>query len=263
MIPRIGMLLMLGFALAFLPAGSPVRAQSIDDIVAKNKIVVGVINDLPPFGFVNKSGELDGYEAAVARLMAKHLGVVVELVAVSGPNRIPYLLSGKIDAVVATLAVTPARAKQVMYSIAYGDQEISLYASKSTKIDTPDDVRGLKIAVTRGNVEEQLVKTKLPSAQALLFDDDASTHQALLSHQADAVLTNAVTFRTLTKGAAADFERKLVLNRDIQGIAVRRGSFDLLQWINTFVAAAKLNGELDALHRQYFAAPLPPDLPTF
>ncbi len=37
------------------------------------------------------------------KLMAKYLGVDCELVAVTGPNRIPYLLTGKVDALVSHL----------------------------------------------------------------------------------------------------------------------------------------------------------------
>ena len=86
--------------------------QTIDDILSKKKIQVGILVDLPPFGVVNAKNEYEGYDVDVAKLMAKYLGVDCELVAVTGPNRIPYLLTGKVDVLVATFGSRPsARAR--------------------------------------------------------------------------------------------------------------------------------------------------------
>ena len=46
------------------------------------------------------------------------------------------------------------------------------------------------------------------------------------------------------------------------GIGVRRGSTDLLQWLNTFVYAIKNNGELDAISLKWRELPLG-TLPVF
>ena len=45
-------------------------------------------------------------------------------------------------------------------------------------------------------------------------------------------------------------------------MAVRRGDFELHQWLNNFIYYVKLNGELDAIARKWSGAPLPA-LPTF
>ena len=64
-------------------------AQSVDDVLSKKKVQVGILVDLPPFGVVNAKNEYEGYDVDLARLMAKYLGVECELVPVTGPNRIP------------------------------------------------------------------------------------------------------------------------------------------------------------------------------
>ena len=73
----------------------PAEAQTIDDVLGKKKVQVGILVDLPPFGVVNAKNEYEGYDVDVAKLMAKYLGVECELVPVTGPNRIPYLLTGR------------------------------------------------------------------------------------------------------------------------------------------------------------------------
>ena len=59
-------------------------AQSVDDVLSKKKVQVGILVDLPPFGVVNAKNEYEGYDVDVARLMAKYLGVECELVPVTG-----------------------------------------------------------------------------------------------------------------------------------------------------------------------------------
>ena len=90
--------------------------------------------DFPPFGITTADGKPDGYDADVAKLLAKHMGVPVEIVPVTGPNRIPYLLTNKVDLLVASLGITPARAEQVQFSEPYAAIEIGLVAPANTKI---------------------------------------------------------------------------------------------------------------------------------
>ena len=68
----------LTLALITLSA-APSFAQNIDDIVKKGKLTIGMLVDLPPFGLMT-DGKPDGYDADVAKLMAKYLGVDLEIV---------------------------------------------------------------------------------------------------------------------------------------------------------------------------------------
>ena len=83
----------LGLA-AVVPAWlTTAQAQSVDEIKKKGELTVGLLVDFPPYGTVNSSNEPDGYDADVARLLAKDWGVKLKLVPVTGPNRIPFLLT--------------------------------------------------------------------------------------------------------------------------------------------------------------------------
>ena len=53
---------------------APAEAQTVDGIVKKGKLTVGMLVDFPPFGITNAENKPDGYDADVARLMAKHMG---------------------------------------------------------------------------------------------------------------------------------------------------------------------------------------------
>ena len=76
-------------------------AQTIAEIKKKGEVTIGMLVDFPPYGTMNSSNQPDGYDADVARLLAKDLGVKLNLVPVTGPNRIPFLLTNKVDLLVA------------------------------------------------------------------------------------------------------------------------------------------------------------------
>jgi polar amino acid transport system substrate-binding protein len=94
-------------ALAIVAAGWPAVAQTVDEIIKRGKVIVGVNTTTPIFGLMGKDGEPEGYDPDVARLVGKYLGVPVEFVSVTGANRIPNLLSGRVDMVIALFGITP------------------------------------------------------------------------------------------------------------------------------------------------------------
>ena len=106
------------------------RPQSVAEIKKKGELTVGLLVDFPPYGTTNAQNQPDGYDADVAKLLAKDWGVKLKLVPVTGPNRIPFLLTNKVDLLVASLAITPERAKQVQFSKPYAAATIVLLGSK-------------------------------------------------------------------------------------------------------------------------------------
>ena len=83
-----------GVALGFFAIRN-CSAQTVDEIIKRGKVIIGVNTTTPIFGLMGKDGQPEGYDPDVARLVGKYLGVQVEFVSVTGANRIPLLLSGK------------------------------------------------------------------------------------------------------------------------------------------------------------------------
>ncbi len=244
--------------------GGRARAQTIDELLKRGTINIGVLVDLPPFGSLNDKQEPDGYDIEVAKLLAKYMGVKVNLVQLTAANRLPFLLTGKVDLIVATFGITPERAKQVLFSIPYSAIENTVYGPKTKPIAKVDDLKGLRIGVPRGGVQDVILSGQLGTAARMMrFDDSPSVFQAMLTGQVDAIAETGITFDAVMKAnPGAPIEKKFVLLRQPNGITMRSDQFNLLRWVNTFVYFTKNNGELDTLWRKWFNAPLP-ELPVF
>lgn len=233
-------------------------ANSLQDIKTRGTIKIGMLVDFPPYGLMNTKNEPDGYDADVAKLLAKNLGVKLDLVPVTGPNRIPYLLSGQVDLLVASLGITPARAKKVDFSDPYAAITIGVYGKDSVKASTPADLAGQAIAVARASTQDTAVTKVAPSGTDIRrFDSDSSALQALISGQVPLLGCSNVCYVTIQKLAPNKFSKKFELSSQVQGIATKPNQKELLAWVNQFIAKAKDDGELNKINEKWLGAPMP------
>ena len=104
----------------------------------------------------------------------------------------------------------------------------------------------------RGSPQDQTATKMAEGATIMRFDDDASAQQALMTGQADLLGGGILVPAALNKmRPGQDYESKIVLNDLYMSMAVRKGSSDLLQFLNTVIFLVKQSGELDALTRKY------------
>jgi len=123
--------------------------------------------------------------------------VDVDFIQVTGPQRIPTLLSGRADIAISSLSMTIDRAKVVMFASPHGALSIVIAAPASVDIKDAKGMSGKRIGITRATLEEATVpKIAPPDARIVLFDDIAATIQALLSGQVDAAGFSAFTSKS-------------------------------------------------------------------
>jgi len=84
------------------------QVETLQRILCNKKIVIGVRSDYKSMSVIN-GDEFVGYEADLAKLVAKRLGVQPNFVVVNPATRIEKLLNGEIDLVLATMSHTVAR----------------------------------------------------------------------------------------------------------------------------------------------------------
>jgi len=250
-------------AALLLIAAQAASAVTVDEIVKRGKLLVAIDTNNPPWGQMDASMQPEGIDVGVAKLMAKYMGVPLEIVPVTSQNRIPFIVTGKADVVLATLTITPQRALQIWYSIPYALQDSVIMTAADSPIKSFEDLNGKKVSVVRGAIKDALVAKHAPRAQMQRFDNDASTIQALVTGQVDATATGfLIPAQTTKANPGKTYVSRLKLGTQHIGIGMKRDSADLLQWTNTFIYHIRSNGELAELFKQYFGMTLP-DLPSF
>ena len=95
--------------LAWSGAAVAQGADKFQDILSKGVVRIGVPVDAPPFGSVNQQRQPEGFDIELAEMVAKALGAKLEMTQVTGANRIPYLLSDRVDIIMCTGRNQPIR----------------------------------------------------------------------------------------------------------------------------------------------------------
>lgn len=247
-------------ALATVAAMASAHADQLDDIKAAKKIRVAIDLGVPPYGMTDGQMKPIGSDVETARLLAKDLGVELEIVPTSAANRIPYLVTGRVDMMMGAFSIFPDRAKAIWFSSPYGSVTSVVLAPQATAIKSYADLSGKKVSVSRGTYTEQVLMAALPKeAQIVRFDDDPQAMAAMASGQVDAYGVGNVPGSQLIKRFPGKYEIKVSIPpRNWYSVGVRRGDADLLQWLNTFVFFHRENGDLKKIYEQVIGDTLPP-----
>ena len=144
-------------ALAALASGAA-WADRLQDIKQAGVLRVAAFDANPPFGFVDpKTRKIVGLDVDYAQEFVKRLGVKLQLVPTNPANRVPLLLAGKVDLVLANFTITEERAKQVGFSIPYFASGTQFIAPKGA-LTTPQQLSALRIGVDKGTTNEIVLR---------------------------------------------------------------------------------------------------------
>jgi polar amino acid transport system substrate-binding protein len=193
-----------------------------------------------------------------AQLIAKDLGVKLQIVPTTVANRVPYLATDRADIMLATFAITPDRAKSVWFSTPYGSTGSIIIAPKDTVIKSYADLSGKKIATTRGSASELALNSDAPKDTDILrFDDDSAATAALVSGQAAALTTTPGIAATIYKRFPdKNYELKYTIVKFWYAAGVARGASDLLQWLNTCLFFNIQNGNISKINEKWLGFPM-------
>lgn len=229
------------------------NAQSIEEIKAKGTFTFGIVEDQVPFGFINDKGENDGYDIELSRMMAKEMGVEPKYVVITAANRIPQLLTGKVDMLISVLGMYPDRAKVIQYVKPYAAIQAVIFGSKGDSLAKVEDLSNHTVAVARASsMDKKITEIAPKDATIMRFDDDSSAVQALISGQSQVLAGFSHYLGGIEKAAPGKFEPKVVLSTEYLGIAIRPKQKELTDWVNAFLTRHEEDGTINALYKKWF-----------
>ena len=141
-----------GIVAATLVSG-PVLADKLDDIVASGTLRCAVVLDFPPMGSRDKDNNPIGFDVDYCNDLAAALGVEPEIVETPFPDRIPALVSGRVDVGVASTSDTLERAKTAGFTIPYFAFTNVVLTKEGTGIDGYDSLADHTVGSVTGTYE--------------------------------------------------------------------------------------------------------------
>jgi polar amino acid transport system substrate-binding protein len=236
------------------------HADTLDDIKKAGKVRIAIDLAIPPFGMTDDKMQATGSDVDTARLLAKDLGVDLEIVTTTGPTRIPMLLTNKADLVISTLSITPDRAKVIDFSRPYADHPSVVAALKSIQISKMSDLDGKRVAVVRGTTQDTDLARDAKGAQLVRYEDDATMALAVASGQVDILATARSLLPAISrKNPARTVEPKITMETFYLAVGVRKNEPRLKEWVNGWVKANLQNGKLGAIYKKYHGIDIPVD----
>ena len=252
-------LLRLVAGAALVPSfGLSAHADTLDEIKKAGKIRVAIDTAIPPFGMTDEKMQPTGSDVDLAKLLAKDLGVQLEIVTTTGPSRIPMLQTNKADIVVSTLSITPDRAKVIDFSIPYADHPSVVAGLKTVQIKSLADLDGKKVAVVRGTTQDSDLTKQAKDAQLVRYEDDATMALAFASGQVDILATARSLLPAISKkNPARTAESRITMQTFYLAIGIRKDEPVLKEWVNGWVKTNLQNGKLGAIYKKYHGVDIP------
>jgi polar amino acid transport system substrate-binding protein len=252
-------LLLAGLALALLSL-NVAHADALDDIKKAGKVRIAIDTAIPPFGMTDDKMQPAGSDVETAKLLARDLGVPLEIVTTTGPSRIPTLQTNKADLVISTLSITPERAKVIDFSVPYADHPSVVAGLPSIAIKSYADLAGKKVAVVRGTTQDTDLTREAKGAQLVRYEDDATMALAFASGQVDILATARSLLPAISKkNPARTAESKITMTTFYLAVGLRKNEPKLKAWVDEWVRTNLKNGKLAAIYKKYHGIDIPTD----
>jgi polar amino acid transport system substrate-binding protein len=224
-----------------------VDAKTLAEIKSAEKIVIGVKGDYPPWGVINAKNEFEGWEIDLCHKLAEYLfgnPKAVEFVSVTGSNRIPFLETGKIDIIWATLGYTPERAKVIDFSIPYFKSGVQLLVKKGSPIKSITDLKGKTVITIKGTTGAQGLEKLVPDATQIKFDKTSEALQALRDDRGVAFAQDDILLFKLIQENPEYVVVGEVFNPTDWGVGLRKGEDDIRKFIDDSLRKMHASGYL-------------------
>lgn len=167
--------------------------DDLTTITQRDRLIVGIRNDAPPFGFKDKNGFTVGYDADLARLIAKGIlgdGKKVEFVPVTASNRIMKLNSGEVDCLIATMSITTQRQQFLNFSTPYYMAGQAILVRSSSKATSLRDFTGKKLIIVFGSTSEKNLRSNVPEVTVIGYKTYNDAYNALKNGKADGIVAD-------------------------------------------------------------------------
>ena len=224
----------------------------------KGTLIVG-ITDFEPMDYKEDgSDEWTGFDAELARLVGKELGVTVEFQEINWKMKETELSSKTIDCIWNGLTWDEERAQNMSLTDYYMlNRQVLVVATKNAdKYTSVDSLDGANVAAESGSAGESVITESLTSSNYIEKDAQIDVLTELIMGTVDAGVIDYVMANYLINKEGSSFagltivENALTTQDEYYSIAFRKGS-DVTAKVNAILKDLKADGTVDTLAKKY------------
>ena len=240
-------------------APAPTEAAPADSDLAyiqgKGTMIVG-ITDYEPMDFKDENGNWTGFDAELAEMVCKELGVKCEFFVLADWGKKFFELETKnIDCIWNGMTITDEVKLNTNCSDPYviNAQVLVMKADVVGQYDAVELLQGLNFAVENGSAgQDEVVALGVPDNQIIAVQDQAAALMEVAAGTSDACVIDITMANAMTgEGTSyADLAPGISLSSEEYGIGFRKDS-DVTAKVNDLLAKYKADGTLQALADKY------------
>ena len=215
---------------------------------------VGMELAYPPFEMTDATGQPAGVSVEIARALAKHLGLELDIQNLPFDGLIPALRTGKIDLILSSMTETSERAEAIDFSAPYLRTGLCLLISKESPIQSAADldVAGRVIAVKLGTTGHTHALENFKSAKVIVLEKEDACVLEVVQRKADAFIYDQMSvYKNWDRNP--DTTRPLLnpFREASWGIGIRKGNETLRERVNGFLDDFRGSGGFERLGDQF------------
>lgn len=246
----------LAIALSMITIFSVAGCTSTDDIasVKENKKLVVGVTDYAPFDY-EEGGTWVGFDADMARLVAKELDVEVEFTLIDWNKKIVELKSKKIDLIWNGMTKTDDLAKEMDFSYSYAtnSQIAVIKNSNAEKYTSAETMKDAKIVVESESAGETAAVEKFGENNVTALGAQVTALMEVMSGTADvAIIDFSMASSLCGKGNYKDLVmvETVKLGEEEFAVGARKGS-NLIEKVNEILVRAYKDGTMKTYQEKY------------
>lgn len=222
---------------------------------AADKLRMGTEGAYPPFNMIDSAGNLHGFDVDIGKALCVEMKVECTWVTQDWDGIIPGLLAKKYDTIIASMSITDERKKAVDFTERYYSNKLSFIRKKGATI-AQDKFEGKTLGAQRATIAAQHIeKAYGGKVDVKLYDTQENAFLDLASGRLDVMVVDfgvGYTWLQGDEGKGFEFFGQPADIDDRIGIAVRKGSDELVAKLNAAIKAIRANGTYAKINAKYF-----------
>jgi polar amino acid transport system substrate-binding protein len=216
----------------------------------------------PPFASPDAAGNWIGWEVEIIGAVCKAAELDCVVTPTGWDGIIPALLSGQVDAIMASLSITEERLQTINFSDPYYNTPTVIVGQKGIEMDaSPEGLAGKVLGVQVSTIHQTYAQTYFEGATELRnYQTQDEANQDLAAGRIDATQADSLAmdeFVSSAAGACCEVKGAVAADEAILGAGVgaglRKEDNDLREALNRGIGTILGDGTYEDITAKYFA----------